>query len=488
MNIIRSGDSEKINRRQFLRRGAGLCAGFSMAGMYSALSSLRMMEAKAAQCPPPGNDYRALICLFMFGGNDANNVIVPYDNNGYNAYRSARDVLSIPQASLLPIQTPDIPGDDREWGLHPQLTGLKSLYDQGKCTFVVNTGTLLAPITKAEYLAGGSAIPPFLYSHNDQQAQWQSSVPDAQKKVGWGGKIADLKQALNECSSISMNISVAGNNFFQIGDEVFQYQVGNSGSVGINYWNVNDPRLQAMKTPINSLFAHDYDNLFEQEYAAIARRAVTNDALISSTLNNIPVYLGNGAGQYFPRRGGTAAEPTYSGLQRQLNIILRLIASRQPLGMRRQIFFCSIGGFDTHDAQVDLQEDLLYDVGTSVAEFYNGLAGLGVADNVTLFSASDFSRTYNSNGNGTDHAWGSNHFVVGGSVNGGRLYGQMPLLTPRGPDDANTRGVWIPTTSVDEYAATLARWFGVEMGEMSYILPNIGRFAHPDLGFMNPVV
>lgn len=496
MNLILKSQREQINRREFLRRG--VCAGFSTAGMFSAMSSLRLFEAQmAAQTPPP--NYKALVCLFLFGGNDANNMLVPKETADYNAYAALRGPLAIPRDTLLSINDPNT--DGRLFGLHPALSPLRDIYgipsstapnDPNQVTgpkdlaFVANVGTLVAPITKAEYLAGGAAIPPFLFSHNDQQVQWQTSVPDSPKKIGWGGRIADLKKAMFGNSSISMNISVAGNNFFQIGQDVFQYQVGYGGSAGISNWNSTDIRWASRKPVLNSLFAHDYNNLFEQEYAAVTQRAIANDTLLKSTLATIQdTYLGTTSAHFFKPRNPNRPQD-FTNLQRQLNIILRMLQVREELDQRRQIFFSSIGGFDTHDDQIDDQAALFDDLAKSLKEFYQGLVALNLVNDVTLFTASDFNRTFGSNGKGSDHAWGSHQIVMGGAVNGGKIYGRMPILRLEGPDDAGNRGSWIPTTSVDEYSATLAKWFGVTTSEMPLVLPNIGRFAHPDLGFMAP--
>ena len=494
MNIIKRIQRDNINRREFLRKG--VCAGFSTAGVFSAMSTLKLFEAQlAAQTPPP--NYKAMICLFLFGGNDANNMLVPKETADYDSYAAIRGPLAIAKDTLLTINDPN--SDGRLFGLHPALSPLRDIYgipNSGapndpnqvtgpkNCAFIANVGTLVAPITKAEYLAGGAAIPPFLFSHNDQQVQWQTSVPESTKKIGWGGRIADLKKAMYGTSSISMNISVAGNNFFQIGQEVFQYQIGNSGSAGIDNWDSTDVRWAGRKPVLNSLFVHDYTNLFEQEYAAVTQRAIANDTLLKATLASIPSYLGTTSAHYFKPRN--PAKPTvFTQLQQQLNIILRMIMAREELDMRRQIFFSSIGGFDTHDEQLENQEILLADLALSVKEFYQGTVALGVANDTTLFTASDFNRTFGSNGKGSDHAWGSHQFVVGGAVKGGKIYGRLPTLALNGPDDAGSRGAWIPTTSVDEYSGTLAKWFGVDASEMPQVLPNLSRFAHPDLGFMN---
>jgi len=461
-----------IDRRSFIRQSA--CAGVGYAGLFSAMSTLRLFNAALSAQGTPGDDYRALVCLFLYGGNDGNNVLVPLDPADYTAYAASRGILALPQASLLPIADPN--GDGRAYGMHPNLPRLRGLYQDGRLAFLANVGTLVAPITKAEYQSGGAAIPPYLFSHNDQQVQWQTSVPDSPRKVGWGGRLADLKQALNTGSQISMNISLAGTNFFQVGNEVFQYHVTPGGSVGLSqYAETWSPRPQQYQA-LRDILGHDRGQLFEQEYALIMNRAIANDTLLRTTLAGIPQY-----GEKFPAHAPDEA-PSY--LQSQLRMILRLIAARTGLQMKRQIFFCSLGGFDTHDDQLNDHAELLRIIDHAVADFYQATVDLGVADRVTLFTASDFNRTFNSNGKGSDHAWGSHQFAVGGGVLGGRIYGRMPVLVPGGPDDTGTRGSWIPSLAVDEYSATLAKWFGVAPGEMPQVLPNINRFAQPDIGFM----
>ena len=337
--------------------------------------------------------------FFLFGGNDSNNTLGPRDLPNYNAYAADRGILALGRDTLLPIANPG--GDGREYGLHPAMAPLVPAYDAGDMAILCNVGTLVAPITKAEYQSGGAAIPPHLFSHNDQQVQWQTSVPDSPRKVGWGGRIADLLQGLNAGSDIK---------------------------------------------------------------AALAA-------------NPLPEGVGT-----FPN-----SQNAQGGLNRvasQLRMILRMIHARQALGMKRQIFFAALGGFDTHDAQLDDHAALLLELSSAIADFHTHTGQLAIADKVTLFTASDFNRTYNSNGKGSDHAWGGHHLIVGGAVNGGRLYGEMPVLQIQGPDDTGTRGSWIPKVSTDEMSATLARWFGVAEGDLPLVLPNIGRFSRTDLGFM----
>lgn len=475
-------------RRQFL--GQGACAGLGLAGLLSTMGTLRLFSSTLSAQTVPGDDHKALVCLFLYGGNDGNNTLVPYDTPAYQAYAAARGILALPRSDLVRLALP-AGGDGREWALHPSLSPLAPAFAEGKLAVLGNVGTLVAPITQAEYKSGGAAIPPYLFSHNDQQVQWQTSVPDSVRRVGWGGRLADHLQALNAGSQISMNVSLAGNNFFQVGDEVFQYHVSPGGSIGLSNrdaaWAPNPQFHQSA----DDLLARSYGHLFEQEYANIMRRAVQNDTLLKTTLATVPRYdRGPGSPNHqagdldlFPRCRTATGELTR--VAAQLHMILRLVVAKGALGLRRQIFFASLGGWDTHDDQLADHSALLAQLGNALADFHAATVTLGVENQVTTFTASDFNRTYSTNGKGSDHAWGSHHLVLGGAVNGGRIIGRMPVLQPGGPDDTGDRGAWIPGISTDEYSATLARWFGVSDANLPLVLPNIGRFASRDLGFMN---
>lgn len=462
-----------ITRRRFL--GQATCAGFSLTGLLSTVGTLRLLSASlSAQGLPPGGDFKALICLFLYGGNDGNNLIIPTDTAGYNAYVRDRGILALPRAGLNSLVLPG--GDGRQFAMHPSMPRLAGLFNGGQAAMVCNVGTLVAPITKAEYVNGGAAIPPYLFSHSDQQVQWQTSVPDSPRKVGWGGRLADLLQSLNSGSQVSMNISLAGSNYFQVGEQVFQYHVSNEGSIGLTQYDAQWSPVQEQYAAVRNVIGHSYGHVFEQEYANVFGRAVANDTLLKSVLATVPDYA-----NYFT---ASTTNGELNDIAGQLRMILRLISARSALGMRRQIYFAALGGFDTHDNQIAGQGALLGVLDNAVADFQSATAALGFANDVTLFTASDFNRTYNSNGKGSDHAWGNHHFVVGGAVRGGRLYGSMPVLEASGPSDTGDRGSWIPTISTDEYSATLAKWFGVAPAQMNLVLPNIGRFAAPDLGFM----
>lgn len=472
------------NRRKFLGQ---CCAAVSATGMLSTLAQLRLMgavaspdngavPARAGALPP---DYKALVCLFLSGGNDANNMIVPADAAGYAAYASnaGRGAIALPQSQLLAINPTR--SDGRNWALHASLnadvagtnnTGLKSLFDAGKMAVLGNVGTLVVPTTKQQYTSRSVPLPPQLFSHNDQQVEWQSSVPDKPFSTGWGGRLADLTNAFNTSSSVSMSISLNGQNSFQVGKNIVQFAVNPGSAIAISGSSTSLTAPAGLRTRAqNDLLASPNANLFETAFAGLTSNAISDSAMISDILRGNPPF--------------STAFST-SGLGQQLRTIARLIAAAPQLGLKRQIYFARVGGWDLHDAQLGAHANLFADVSRNVSAFYRATVELGCADQVTTFTASDFGRTYNTNGDGSDHGWGSNHLVVGGAVKGGDIYGKMADLTIRGPDDSGSRGSWIPTTSVDEYSGTLASWFGVSPTNLPVVLPNIGRFASPNLGFL----
>jgi uncharacterized protein (DUF1501 family) len=471
-----------VPRRRFIGQ---CCAAVGLTGMASTLASLRATVA-AASIPSgsstPGtagavsSDYKALVCIFLNGGNDASNLIIPNDS-GYASYATSRSVLAIPQSGLLGLSPKTT--DGRAWGLHPSLTKVHSLFGAGKMALLANVGTLVEPTTKAQYQAGTVKLPPQLFSHNDQQVQWQSSVPDQPFKTGWGGRTADLLNSLNANAQASMSVTLNGFNNLQVAETVAQLAV-NPGSattkggpvVFTNTTGGNNPvRYSAQK----DLFAGANSNLFSAAFGSLSKDAVDTSELLGSILASSP----NLATTF----------PTTS-LGNQLKTIAYLISVSATLGLKRQVFFARIGGWDTHADQVDdvnkalgAHADLLQQVSDGMSAFYDATVELGCADKVTAFTASDFGRTFTSNGDGSDHGWGAHHMIVGGAVKGGDIYGAMPTLTVGGPNDT-TQGRWIPTTSVDEYGATLASWFGVTDTNLTVAFPNIGRFAKPNLGFL----
>ena len=453
----------KSNRRDFLRRS--ISATLGAAAMSGAIGDLRRVAAATMASRAQTTDYKALVCIFLNGGNDSSNMLIPR-GVGYNAYAQQRGILAVPQDNLLPI-APNT-SDGREYGFHPNLTGLQNLFNAGKLAVLANVGTLVVPTTKAQYEAGNVPLPPSLFSHNDQSVHWQTSLPDQPPTTGWGGRTADLMRSINGNAPISMNISIAGANLFETGGQVTQYHVSTAGSIGLGRYDDNPGTGDLNSRAINQILALDNNNLFENEFRNIERRSIENNRVLRTALE---------ATQQIT----TPFPNTY--LSNQLKMVAKLISARNNLGFRRQIFFVEIGGFDTHGEQLISHAGTLAELNAAMTAFYNATVELSVASDVTAFTASDFGRTYSSNGQGSDHGWGGHHLIMGGAVRGKDIYGQVPILTINGPNDSGL-GRWIPTTSVDQYSATLARWFGVSNGNLPIILPNIGRFATSDLGFM----
>ena len=462
--------SHDWSRRKFI---GSCCAAVSATGLLSALAQLRVLGAVANSSST--SDYRALVCLFLLGGNDANNLIVPNDTAGYATYAAGRTSLALPQSSLLGIAPKTT--DGRSWGLHPSMTALKGLFDSGQLALLGNVGTLSVPTTLAQYKANSVPLPLQLFSHNDQQVEWQSSIADKPFATGWGGRLADLTNAFNSNNRISMSISLNGQNSFQVGQNVVQYSVNPSGAVSLSGSSTSTTSAAGIRTKAQAdILASPNANLFETAFGSMTAGAVSDSAMLSSVLAGAPALA--------------TTFPT-SSLGQQMKMIARLISVRSQLGLNRQIFFARVSGWDLHDNQLSSTDpstgahaNLLADLSSSMAAFYTATNELGVSNQVTSFTASDFGRTLKSNGDGSDHGWGSHHMILGGAVKGGDIYGKMPDLTLSGPDDTGS-GRWVPSTSVDEYSATLAKWFGVSATDLSTVLPNIGRFATSDLGFMS---
>jgi uncharacterized protein (DUF1501 family) len=448
-----------LGRRRFAKQAC--CAAIGATGCLNALAQLRTVAAAAST----SGDFKALVCLFLGGGNDATNLLIPYDTVSYNGYSQARAEVAIPRSSLLPI-APSRYNDGRSWALHPSAPELQSLFAQGKVAFLANVGTLVQPTTLAGYNSG-QALPPQLFSHIDQSTQWQSSIPDQPFTTGWGGRLADLIGSLNANPRVSMSISVAGTNAFQRGNSVTELVVADSNfPLGVLYsaFGTQSPIFGA----ISAMYADANPNLLQTAFAGMFRATQSDAQTLGAVLPTAPVLK-----TVFPS----------SDAGSQLATVAKLISVAAPLGLRRQIFFVQVGGWDLHANQTSAHGPLLSEISSALSAFYNATVELGVGNQVTTFTASDFGRTYIPNAGGTDHGWGNHQIVMGGAVNGGDIYGQMPTLALGGPDDAG-RGRWIPSTSVDEYSATLATWFGVSSANLPTVLPNIGRFAHPNLGFI----
>jgi uncharacterized protein (DUF1501 family) len=474
------------SRRDFLRQAS--CAAVGTLALTNTIRDLRLINAAVAQAGP--TDYKALVCIFLGGGNDANNWIVPNSNADYAAYAAIRGNLALPQSSLLTLRTGPsasdpafTDGDGHTYGFHPTCIEMQTLFGEGKLVPVLNTGTLVRPITRAEYLSNASGTrPPQLFSHSDQVTQWQTSIPDQPPNTGWGGRCADLLNAdFNVGGQISMSVSVNGTNTFEVGQLISQYHVSTTGAASLT--GLTGARLQAVK----DLLALNHTNLQRTAFADVTERAMATGDLLNAAITATAMSTDSPAGTWL----WTQPFPN-TGLGNQLKMIARLIEARTDFSMKRQIFFCSAGGYDTHTNQVTLSPlntttgthtNLLNEVSECMYAFQRAMEQLGISDKVTTFTASDFGRTFPTNSQGSDHGWGSHCMVMGGALAGRRTYGKIPTFAINGPDDTST-GRWIPTTAVDQHAATLARWFGVSNTDLPTIFPNIGRFPTSNLGFL----
>jgi uncharacterized protein (DUF1501 family) len=459
MNDLESR-STNGGRRRFLARAAALGLG----GATGVLGDL----ARVAHAAPVFGDYKALVCLFQFGGNDGNNLLIPYSAAEHASYAAARGALAIPRDSLAQLAIAN--AGTRAYALHPSMGALAAMFGQGKAAAVANVGPLLAPVTRVQFVNGSVPLPSNLFSHSDQQQQWQTSSPDGSLRTGWGGRLADLVVGNNAAASIATSISLAGRNTFQVAGQVIGFQVSASGRFGYDFYDASDAS-DPVGRAFGRMLGQSRTNLFESAWVETLNRSIQTQQTFDAAINRSPALA-------------TAFPDT--GLGAQLRTVARLIAARGDLGVKRQTFFVSIGGFDTHgEDQLDDQAGLLGEISDAAAAFYAATVELGVANSVTLFTASDFGRTMPANQNrGSDHGWGNHHLVAGGAVRGGQLYGQFPSHVIEGPDDAGG-GRWIPTTSTDQYAATLARWFGVTGSDLASVFPNLARFPAADLGFMS---
>lgn len=451
-----------MDRRHFLRHASALGAG-------AALAQLGMLSARAQVV---ASDYKALVCVFLYGGNDGNNTIVPIDSGGYAAYAGVRGPIALAQPSLLPLVETD--GAVR-YGLHPSLggaTGLQGLWDGGELAIVGNVGTLVEPLTKAQYLSAGAAKPASLFSHIDQQHQWQASLSDSPSQTGWGGRLADQLASLNTGSSVPAMISTSGNNLFVTGRATQALTIPTSGSFGLRGFD-NSTAGVARLAALRALLGADRG----ADLLDAAQDVMTGALQSSAVLNPILTTTTSPASGYFA--GLT------SGIAKQLLAVAKVVEARASLGARRQVFLVSLGSFDTHTNELTTHETLFGALGTALKAFHDAMGGIGAGSSVTSFTLSDFARTCKPNTNGgTDHAWGNHHFVAGGAVKGRQIYGTWPTLELGGPDDEGAEGRWIPTTAVDQYAATLASWFGVDATGLAAVLPNLKSFAPATLGFV----
>lgn len=460
-----------MNRRQFIQRALCATAGSALFTQFAGKMALAHAAAVANGGKRLlGSGYQALVCVNLYGGNDAFNMLVPRFGTPRAGYDASRGALALPAGSLLPLAPVTAPSDGGSYGLHPSMPQLAALFNQASSplAFAANVGPLLYPTTKQAYQDESVPVPYQLFSHADQTTTWQLPAADYGSRRGWGGLLADMFHASNSNQQLSMNISIDGENVFQAGNQVVPYFVGPDGAREIAFISEDESWDAARRATFLALRDASHAHAMQREYARIMTRSMQNGQMLSLALAGAPPLT-----TVFPD----------TPLGAQLGMVARLIHVRAALGMQRQIFFVGRGSFDTHDSQLTDQAEKLAEVDGALAAFHAATAEMGVADDVTSFTASEFGRTTSINGDGTDHGWGSHHMILGGGVNGGRLYGTLPDLAPDSADDADW-GQIIPTTSVDQYAATLARWYGVPASDIPVVFPNIGRFATADLGFM----
>jgi len=411
------------------------------------------------------NDYKALVCIFLHGGNDSFNMLVPTSNNEYQIYKNVRQNLAFEQSDLLSI-TPNsaVP---YSLGLPSSMSATQQLFQQGNLAFIANTGTLLQPTLKNDALQNSVPLPPQLFSHNDQQKHWQTAWPEQVAYTGWAGRMADL--IMDTQNPLSMNLSLDGSNLLQTGTTSLPYSLDESGVTTFEAINPDEPwnthRLEVFQQLMNA-----DKHILGQAHSSIYNRAQNNINVVANSIENADA---------------TNAIYPDNPLAKKLMMVAKLASSQQALSHPRQVFFVSLGGFDTHDNQAISHPELLQGLSESLLAFNNDLQARGLANNVTTFTMSEFGRTLTSNGDGTDHGWGGHQMIMGGAVKGGDIYGTMPEDLSLDSDDDLGDGRIIPTTSVDQYSATLAKWFGLTENEITAIFPNLSRFNESDLGFMS---
>jgi len=446
-------------RRNFLQCAAATAAG--MCNRNAALGLLAGVQASAVEAAAP--NYRALVCVFLAGGNDGYNVLIPNDTNQYNTYKNARGSLAFPSDQLLSLNS----SLGQNFAVSSRAPSFQNMYNNGRLAFLANVGTLLQPTTKKDYQANVN-LPPQLYSHNDQSDQGMSSQLDALEKIGWGGRMADLLTGLNGNSPLPLGVSIAGNNLFQVGISAVPYYMS-GGGVNNFYVTSGGPKDARTRT-FNKMLDLTLTNgrLLEREFAKSVKNSLDLSQTIINALNKSSI--------------GTGIWPGGS-LSQQLQMVAKVISVREIFGVKRQVFYVVQGGYDTHDDQIQRHGNLIAELSQALAAFHGAMDDFGVGDDVTSFTLSDFGRTLTTNGDGTDHAWGNVQMVAGGSVIGGNVYGTFPDQTIDGPDDSGY-GRLIPTSSIEQYGATLARWFGANETQLTTIFPHLSRFDNADLGFM----
>ena len=451
------GHHHHVSRRRFVRQAA--CAAVTSTSLLSTLANLKFINAAsiANSSTLIGGDYKALVCILLSGGSDSFNMLIPTDTNAYGHYQNTRESVAIPLNDINRLNGVD-------YGVHPSMTGIQQLFNNGRLSFISNIGTLLQPISKDDVFQNEQLLPLGLFSHSDQVQQWQTSLPHERSSIGWGGKIADLLASENTNENISLNISLSGNNIFQTGNSSVEYTIDqDEGAIGIlNYKNEGASNIQQLKdVAVDNIIDANYQDIFKRTYIDVLKTSRDTFIEFSEALENGPDL-------------SSIFDDTDIG--KQLEMIARTISVRQQLGMNRQIFFVDMGGWDHHDELLNSQAIMLNELSRAMSQFSSALDTINMQDCVTTFTSSEFGRTLTWNGNGTDHAWGGNVMVMGGPIKGGEIFGKYPSMELGSDYELGGGGIMLPSTSVDEYFAELALWFGVSRSDLRTIFPNASNF------------
>lgn len=487
-----------MKRRDFIKHiGCGTMGSTTLLSTLTSLGAVNGAMSGSASKLNSSEDYKALVCILFSGGIDSYNILIPSGitpggDNGFNEYKNLRSDLALTtSSSLIQLNNPQCGGfrgqpcNYGSFGIHPAMTGIGQLFNSGKLAFMANIGTLVEPVMNyTEYKNQSKKLPLGIYSHSDQIMQWQTSVPQSRDALGVGGRIADLLSAGNANQSISMNISLGGKNSFQRGKDIAEYSISNNvdpNNVGISSlpsnWSNSGLLTDIRNKTIDSLVGQTYANLLQKTYNATSRGTIDAFQVFKDALKKAP-----------------SITTTFSttNLAKDLLAIAKVISVRNSLGAKRQIFFVNYGGWDMHDNLTTGMAQKLPVVSEAIKAFYDATVELGIENNVTSFTISDFARTITSNGLGSDHAWGGNTMVMGGAVNGGKIFGRFPKMSvgTENLQNISFRGNFIPAVSTDEMYAELALWYGVSPYDLCYVLPNLSNFYsyspnNYPIGFMN---
>ena len=448
------------SRREFLKRVGALSVAGSAAPLALNLAAIGQASAATA------SDYKALVCVFLYGGNDYANTVIPYDLASYGKYKGLRPALAVAREELAPtLLTKALPGG-RQYALHPSLKSMADLFNAGNMSVMLNIGTLVEPVTKQDWVNRSALLPPKLFSHNDQQSFWQACSPEG-ASTGWAGRMGDILMDRNRHATFTC-INPSNNAVLLAGDKVAQYRISSNGPISINGLQNSLFGSAACARALKTLITGSGTHLMEKELARLTDSAIRSGDEFKSALSSA---------SDLSRLFGTG-----NSLAAQLRIVASTIATSAAVGAKRQIFFVSLGGFDNHNELLDNHPALLKKVDAAMRAFYEATVQLGVEDKVTTFTGSDFGRSWG-NDDGSDHGWGSMHFVMGGAVKGKNFVGTAPVIASDGPDDIG-QGRLIPTLAVDQLAATLGKWMGLTDSQLLDVLPNLGNFNTKNLGFM----